>query len=542
MKNGQPSNYHNYGRFAAQGVPDQRTYRSGAPVYYTNMGGWQGANQNPAPAQRRPTQRVYLNKSQKKRLFIFLAVLAVLVSAVYIVHRNREREKYAMLDPYAYVFLPNVSVDGMDLSGKSYQEAEDLVTAAVVSRQNSWNLNVNYEGHTFITVNQQLLGITTDIDQVRDVLREAYAFGHSGSMEDRLQDLKTAEESGMAYYTTQSEMTDDFLTDAVGQIAAYFERQPVSAYLAGFDADLDDPFQVVDDVPGMHLEPSELKHEILQYYARGQGGDFEIHPQIIPAPITTADIRSRVALRSEGITKISTSSTDGRNANIDLSFHLINGVILQPGEVFSFNKIVGERTAARGFVEAIEFAYGEERPGIGGGVCQASTTVYLAALLSNLDILERTQHSMKVNYTELGQDATVSGDRLDLKFRNNTDGQLYITAHLTHQPKSTKRYQCVVRIYGPSLGENFHYALRTETVDVLFPDEPLLRNDTEGIYATYDDEMVQFQTARDGYVVNTYLQRVQDGEVIGEQKVSQDTYKPIPDGYYVGIRSRDEEE
>ena len=86
-----------------------------------------------------------------------------------------------------------------------------------------------------------------------------------------------------------------------------------------------------------------------------------------------------------------------------------------------------------------------------------------------------------------------------------------------------------------------HYALRSETVDVLFPDEPILKNDMEGIYAVYEDEMYQYQTARDGYVISTFLQRVQDGEVTNEQKISTDTYRPQPAGYYVGIKSRDEE-
>ena len=79
-------------------------------------------------------------------------------------------------------------------------------------------------------------------------------------------------------------------------------------------------------------------------------------------------------------------------------------------------------------------------------------------------------------------------------------------------------------------------------VPKLFPDEPIMKNDMEGIYAVYEDEMYQYQTARDGYVISTYLQKIRDGEVISEQKVSQDTYKPQPDGYYVGIKSRDEEE
>ena len=540
MQNRQlPQGYN--GRYSAQSVPDQRSLRGSAPVYYTSTGGWQSQGQNQTPVRRRPTQRVYLNKHQVKRLVIFLVLLGIAVGIYTISQKVQTRETNELLAPYADVFLPNVSVDGIDLAGKSFDEARAAVLTAVESRQNSWNLSLNYEGHTFITLNQELLGVTTDLSEVDRILHEAFAFGHSGSTEDRLRDLQTAAESGMSFYTTQSDMTDEYLDSVVAQIAAYFERQPTDAYLAGFDPDLADPFIVVDDIPGYHLNPDTLKEEILHQFASGRSGDFEIQPEILPAAVTTAAVRSRISLRGEGITLISTSSPDGRNANIDLSLGFINGVMLQPGETFSFNKVVGERSASRGFVEAIEYVNGVEVPGIGGGVCQSSTTVYLAALLSGLEIVERSPHSMKVSYTELGRDATVSGNRIDLKFRNNTEGTLYITAHMTLQPKSSKRYQCVVRIYGPSLGENVHYALRSETVDVLFPDEPILKNDMEGIYAVYEDEMYQYQTARDGYVISTFLQRVQDGEVTNEQKISTDTYRPQPDGYYVGIKSRDEE-
>lgn len=530
----------NEGRMPAQGVPQQRTFRESMPAGYTSTGGWQGQNQQPH-IRRRPTQRVYLNRSQRKRLLIVLLVLALAAGGLYLAHQRQQAEQYQELTPYFSVYLPNVSVDGIPLSGMTRQEAENTVMAAVAQRQNSWQLDLNYQGHTFITLTRELLGITTDLNQVRQMLDEAYAFGHTGTMEQRLSDLHAASEGEKAFYTNETDMTDEYLNSIIQQISAYFDREPVSAYLAAFDPDAVDPFVIVDDIPGSRLDPAVFKQQILRRAATGEGGDFEIEPQILPAAVTTADIRAQVTLRGEGLTKIATSSPQGRNENISLAMYFINGKTLAPGETFSFNKVVGDRTGSRGFVEAIEYVYGVEVPGVGGGVCQASTTVYLAALLSGLEITERHQHSMKVSYTELGQDATVSGNRLDLCFKNNTSGTLYITAHLTYQPKTTKRFQCVVRIYGQTLGENVNYSLRSETLDVLFPDEPVLRPDNEGLYVVYDDEMYQYQTARDGCVISTYLQKLDNSVVVSEQLISTDTYKPVPDGYYVGVKSRDEE-
>ena len=113
MQNGQLPQPNN-GRYTAQSVPDQRSLRGGAPGYYAATGGWTGQSQNQAPVRRRPTQRVYLNKSQVKHLLIFLAFLAITVTVVVFVLKNRENEKDEALKPYAHVFLPNVSVDGVN--------------------------------------------------------------------------------------------------------------------------------------------------------------------------------------------------------------------------------------------------------------------------------------------------------------------------------------------------------------------------------------------------------------------------------------------
>ena len=105
-----------------------------------------------------------------------------------------------------------------------------------------------------------------------------------------------------------------------------------------------------------------------------------------------------------------------------MAFERINGTILQDNKTFSFNTAVGRREAGNGYYPAIEYAYGNEVMGIGGGVCQASTTVYLAAIQAGLKINKREAHSNPVNYTEMGMDATVNstrGHEVDFTFTNN---------------------------------------------------------------------------------------------------------------------------
>lgn len=117
-------------------------------------------------------------------------------------------------------------------------------------------------------------------------------------------------------------------------------------------------------------------------------------------------------------TSIATSPPP-RNHNISLSCSKLNGVIVKSGEVFSFNRIVGRRTVEAGYKTAIVFSGGRKVPGIGGGVCQTSSTLYNSLLTSQMKIVERHPHSLRVSYVPANHDATISWGGADLKFRNN---------------------------------------------------------------------------------------------------------------------------
>lgn len=121
------------------------------------------------------------------------------------------------------------------------------------------------------------------------------------------------------------------------------------------------------------------------------------------------------------------SGSANRTNNLRVSSASINGTILKPGDVFDFNQVVGWRTAARGYKEAPVFTGNNGHAlGLGGGVCQTSSTVFNAALLANLEIVERHQHSQKVYYVPFGRDAAISGSDKNMRFRNNTSYNIKI--------------------------------------------------------------------------------------------------------------------
>ncbi len=121
---------------------------------------------------------------------------------------------------------------------------------------------------------------------------------------------------------------------------------------------------------------------------------------------------------------------EGRVTNLTVASRSISGSIIMPGETFSFFDVVGECTVPKGYRESKIFLQGEIAEGIGGGICQISSTLYNAALLSGMKITERHPHSMKVSYVEPGRDATVNYGYLDLKFVNPYDSPVKIIAEV----------------------------------------------------------------------------------------------------------------
>lgn len=156
----------------------------------------------------------------------------------------------------------------------------------------------------------------------------------------------------------------------------------------------------------------------------------QIPVQLIEPEVTTEELQSVLFRDTLGssTTKFNASLT-GRTTNVKLAAQKINGTILNPGDVFSYNDTVGPRTYAAGFKDATVFANGGAEDGVGGGICQVSSTLYVATLRADLEIVERKNHSLYVSYVPLGQDATVAYGAVDYRFKNNTNYPIKVVAY-----------------------------------------------------------------------------------------------------------------
>ncbi len=183
------------------------------------------------------------------------------------------------------------------------------------------------------------------------------------------------------------------------------------------------------EVNGYAMDETRLSDVVLD--ALKASGEVLLPITEAPKKLTDEQLAQISDVVYEFSTKFPTSQVS-RCANLKLASSKLDGVILMPGEVFSFNGTVGQRTIKAGFKLAGVYANGRHDTGIGGGICQVSTTLYNAVLMSNLKIVERTNHSMPVAYVPVGRDATVDWGTKDFKFENTSGSPIAISSE--YQP------------------------------------------------------------------------------------------------------------
>ncbi|WP_325537113.1 VanW family protein [Sporomusa sp.] len=201
----------------------------------------------------------------------------------------------------------------------------------------------------------------------------------------------------------------------------------VSAVNAGFNPVTG---SVIPERPGQRIEISATLNELLA----AQAGSIVTPVYQSFLPEITRDVLARSHLIGTFTTPILDKSP-GRLTNIRLTAKLVNNTLIAPGQEFSFNQVTGEPTEARGFQPAIIFGdRGEEEQGLGGGMCQVSSTIYNAALAGELSVTERHPHSRPVAYVPPGKDAATYTDK-DLRFINTTRWRL-LTRVFIHDESS----------------------------------------------------------------------------------------------------------
>jgi len=289
-----------------------------------------------------------------------------------------------------------------------------------------WSVRFNHEGEIIETTLGKV-GVEIDVQRSLDRASEV---GHRGSVRQRFREASDAREgkidSPLVFFVDEKKARAFFES-----IADRFRQEPVDAVL-----DLANK-RKVDDVPGRELDIDATLEEL-----RATKFEDDVVVRLVtrrvPAKVTATDLGivdvTKVVSSFETTFAIYGSGV-GRSKNIRNAASKIDGVVLMPGAVFSFNDRVGPRTRENGFTLAPEIQGDELTDGIGGGTCQLSSTLHAASVFGAIEVLHRQGHSRASSYTKLGLDATVSFPLVDLKLKNNLSFPIMIHAYF---PEPTK--------------------------------------------------------------------------------------------------------
>ena len=267
-------------------------------------------------------------------------------------------------------------------------------------------------------------------------------------------------------------------------------------------------FSYQKDVEGRELDKTLLATQIF-LILDGKEDCAEVKSKTLKAKITLDTLKEKTALLS----KFSTSfyaSNENRVHNITLASSLINGTLLQSGESFSFNKKVGKREKERGFQDAKVILEGKYVEGVGGGVCQVSTTLYNCALLGGMKIEKASPHSLLPAYVPPSQDAMVS-DYSDLIFTNNTTGEVYIFSQVADK-----------RITFYLFGKKDDIKRKTDSE--IIKTIPFENTDEEGNILSSTEGYHLLSEGKEGVISQGYLITEKDG-VTTKEKIRKDFYK-----------------
>lgn len=397
-------------------------------------------------------------------LIIFLIILFAIFIVFTLINLNNTK------------IINGISVLGIDISSQSKEDAIQTISS-YISKNIPTEIKLKHNDYE-TSIATENLNISFDIEKA---VNEAYSIGRSGNiLQNNLEVLKTAfspininPDFSIDEEQLKASLSDisTKLPDTVIQSSYYIESNNIilTKGRTGYVVNVDEMSKyIIDCVKNLNVNGNSLEiiteeqspkaldidaihSEIYKeasdayftqnpyaVYPSENGLDFAISVEEAKAmlqedkeeytiplktlyPNVTTNMIGQEAfpdLLSSFPTYYSTSDRD-RTTNLILAANKINGTVVMPGEVFSYNQVVGERTIAAGYKEAPIYVNGEVVDGLGGGICQVTSTLYNAVVLANLEIVERSNHQFVPSYVKASRDATVVYGSIDFKFKNN---------------------------------------------------------------------------------------------------------------------------
>lgn len=294
----------------------------------------------------------------------------------------------------------------------------------------------------------------------------------------------------------------------IDKIYEEIHKEPEDAYITK------DPFEIHAHVNGVDFgisidDAKKMLEEDKEEY---------VIPLKVVKPAKTTDMLGEEAFPDRLATYSTTydSSNSNRTTNLRLSAAKINGVVLMPGEEFSYNKTLGQRTAAAGYKPAAAYVAGKVVNEYGGGICQTSSTLYNTVLLANLEVTSRTNHCYVSSYVPVSRDATVSWGTLDFKFKNNRKNPIKIRSYASNGVVK-------VDILGVKQDDDYEVELNSRVTSTI-----KYSTQYEESSSMEEGKEKVTQNGSNGCIGEAYKILKKDGKVVSKTLISRDTYRAKP--------------
>ncbi len=542
---------------SATGGQRQRTASGQRPAAAAAAGQRRAASQRPTNARRPANGQRRQDPRRKKRgvspiLIVLIVILLIAVGsfAGLAMYANQ----YSNYDK----ILPNVYVAGIDVGGMTTDEATEAIEAALTETTQQ-SVTVYLPDQT-LTFSPQQDTVLIDVDQavaeayaygrvssspfamaraIKAAQRTRNDIDITSALEvdtdyiyDMIETAAAQVETALVESQVVADVDNHMITVTIGTVGQSLDTEELyelvySAFVNGdysdieFNYDMEYPATIqldtlyeqmssdaVDaiyntstgsvDAESTGYSPTVDLDTANEQLATASAGDVLVFTfeEVFP-PVTAEELEANLfkdVLYSYGTTY---ASNAGRTTNLRLACEAINGTVIQPGEVFSFNDVVGERTAAKGYQEAIVYVSGNSVSEVGGGICQVASTIYYCAMYADLEIVERTEHMYIVDYVPGGLDATVYWGSLDFQFRNSTDYPIQINAYLSGG-------KCWIELIGTDVD---NYTVKIESVKTSTTAfDTIKTSDASAVqsgYTGYTYEITRYVYDSDGNLIRT---------------------------------------
>ncbi|PKM49530.1 MAG: hypothetical protein CVV02_15485 [Firmicutes bacterium HGW-Firmicutes-7] len=387
----------------------------------------------------------------KKKIGITMILLVICVVGLLVGLKIRNNQIIAAIE--RDVIYEGIYIEDIHIGGLRKNEAIDVVKSNIEKQNGEKQIKLLIEGKTAYLLPYNYFEHNIDYASLVD---KAYEIGRTGTNKDRYKLIKEIEK--MSYII---EVEETFSDEKINEILETAKKEhnvlPQDAVLSR----INNAFVIQDEVIGKNLLIDKSLKAIKEALIAGLD-EVNLQLEQTNPHFTKAIYEDIKDILGSYYTEFS-ATQKARNENLRIASEKINGKILMPGDVFSTNETIGPVNLANGYQEAPIILNGKIQPGIGGGVCQIATTLYNAVLLSELEVVQRQNHSLPVGYIEKARDATLAGDYIDFKFKNNTKYPVYIESYIKNQ-------QLYMNIYGKEMrASNRRIGFESVIINTIMP-------------------------------------------------------------------------